>query len=477
MTAKFWLFNKKENSTARPSANTGTDLDIKLKERVDVDNPVILCATNVMNYNYMQFEGSYYFIRRKTYVANSLFEIEAERDPLATLKSSITASSQFVTRSNVVYDDNLIDNMYPRLIEPSYSSEFKVMPFDFSTNMMLVLTVKGAEGSLFYGLRLGNFAGGYGSIADTLFSKTQDDLWQDLGSLPGSAFKEFSMTYLDPFGYITDARLIPIDQINASGTSTATVTLGHWDYTDPDGAQVFKKLDRIVYKTATPVSIPIRAGFTDHKKFLNTNDYRTVRVYLPGCGHVFIDANKIKGATSVDVSYEIDVTGAIFYKVYCGTDVQFVSGNISTPYAVYSSIANVGAIIGAVGGVVTGGVVGAIGGAVKGGFFGGLGGAIGGVVSGGLNTIGSASPLYTSGQRGTDGSLCTLSSMPNIFVEEWYYDIPTQAPDIYGYPCMKQATLNVNGYYQIDNPVVTFGDDLTIKNAVIDHMRRGFYVE
>ena len=67
--------------------------------------------------------------------------------------------------------------------------------------------------------------------------------------------------------------------------------------------------------------------------------------------------------------------------------------------------------------------------------------------------------------------------MPNIFVEEWYYDIPTQAPDIYGYPCMKQATLNVNGYYQIDNPVVTFGDDLTIKNAVIDHMRRGFYVE
>ena len=430
-----------------------------------------------MQYNYFRWEDRYYFVTDKKYIHNSIYEISAEIDALATEKSAIKSSNQFITRSNVIYDDNLIDNMYPRLIEPSYSSNFSPMPFDFSTHMMLVLTVKGAEGSLFYGLRLGVFAGGYGSIADTLFSKSQDDLWTALGTLPGSAFKEFSMTYLDPFGYITDARLIPIDQANASGTSTSTITLGHWDYVDPDGAQVFKKLDRIVYRSATPVSIPIRAGFTDHKKFLNTNDFRAVRVYLPGCGHVFIDANKIKGATSVDVSYEIDVTGAIFYKVYCGTDVQFVSGNISTPYAVYSSIANVGSIIGAVGGVVTGGVAGAIGGAVKGGFFGGLGGAIGGIVSGGLSTIGSASPLYTSGQRGTDGSLCTLSSMPNIFVEEWYYDIPTQAPDIYGYPCMKSSTLSSNGYYQIDTPVVSFGDDATIKERIEDFMRSGFYVE
>lgn len=470
MDAYFWNFNKKENSTKTPTT-TGTKLTIKLKERVEVDNPVLLCQTNVMSYNYMQFEGSYYFIRRKTYVNNSLFEIEAQRDALATLKSEIKTSSQFVTRSNVVFNNNIIDNMYPKLINPTTLTSAPAgytPPFIFTTNMMLVLTVKSPSGSIFYGLRLGNYDG----LAGELFARSQKSLWEDLGQLPALVYQN----YLDPFGYITDARLIPIDEDVALGSgSSSTILLGHWSFTDPDGVAIFKTLDRVVYKS-TILSITIRSGFSDHKAYLNTNEFRSLRVYLPGVGFVYIDPNKAQGATSVIVSYEIDVTGAISYKVVCGDDVIYTTGNISTPYAVYSNLMNSGAVIGAIGNVIGGAVAGATGGALAAGI-GAVPGAVMGAVSGGLSSLRSAAPLYISNQRGSDGSLAALKVQTHIFVEDSFYDIPTQAPDIYGYPAMVQTTLGTDGYYQIDNPVVDFGDDLEIRNAVIGYMRSGFYVE
>lgn len=467
MDAYFWNFNKKENSTKTPTT-TGTKLTIKLKERVEVDNPVLLCQTNVMNYNYMKFEGSYYFIRRKTYVNNSLFEIEAQRDALATLKSEIKTSSQFVTRSNVVYNDDIIDNMYPKLINPGYEihNQSTTAPYIFTDHVALVISVKGAEGTTFYSMRLAS----YPEISAYYFALDQSTLITSL-----NLSSNMISTYLDPFGYITDARIIPIDSVSLSGTATDTITLGHWQYSEPIGTKIFKLLDRTVYESGL-MSIAIRSGFTDHKKFLNTNDYRTIRVYLPGAGFIFMDANKTHGASTVDVSYTIDVTGAIFYKVFCGTDIQFASGNISTPYAIYSNIANIGMVAGAASNIVSGAIAGAAGGTLAGGI-GAVPGAVMGAVSGGLSTLRSASPLFTSNQKGTDGSLSSLKAQPNIMVEEWYYDIPTQAPDIYGYPAMVQTTLGTNGYYQIDNPVVDFGDDLEIRNAVIGFMRSGFYVE
>ena len=65
----------------------------------------------------------------------------------------------------------------------------------------------------------------------------------------------------------------------------------------------------------------------------------------------------------------------------------------------------------------------------------------------------------------------------NFYQTEVIYDITTQNGSINGYPCMKTLTLSSDGYYQIANPQVDFGDDIYVKDKIIEYMQDGFYIE
>lgn len=466
MTAKFWLYNKKENSTARPSANTGTDLEIKLKDRVDVDNPVILCQTNVMNYNYMQFDGSYYFIRRKTYVANSLFEIEAERDPLATYKSEIMASTQYITRTNVsgLINNEIFDEKYPLTIEPHSASTPSPSDIFSWTNPTYLLTVKGRGGSQIIKTNKGSID----LLGNLIYSKTQKNIWDLIGTNTDFP-NDFQKTYLDPFSYIVDCRLIPVPFVPGGVTY---IDLGPMRFNDD--ACAFQDVTNNVQIMGD--SVTLNYGFlsdvSGNYRYLYSNKSRSVSVYLPGVGNVSLDVERCvnnvthEPSTSVTVEYKIDNKGHVAYKVQSGVDIQYASADISIPHALYSNIANIGGVVSSASRVI---------GATAGGVA--VGGLVGGFLAGSVSAISSATPLYKTASLGSDGSRASIVIQPRIVLYETQYRATEQAPAVFGYPSCKYATLNTNGYYLIDTPVVSFGDDLIVKNAIADYMRRGFYVE
>lgn len=455
MNAKFWLFNKKENSTATPTGS-GTTLSIRLKEACDIDRPILLVQTNVMNFNYLQFNGSYYFINRKTYVANSLFEIEATRDALATYKSEIKASTQYVTRTDTQSNQYIFDSAYPLESVPHVSkSEQNIFSWD---NPCYLLTVKGKGGSIIY---LTNKVT-INLLANEFYSMSQTDIWQAVGNTPLT----FTQTYFDPFSFIVDLRMIPITFNPNTMGGVVYADLGPLHFSDDEAS--FKDVTNAnVISSQKTYSLVYRTA--DDKEYLRSNKSRTMVVYLPGCGEVSHDCDKGWTASQVTVDYVVDCRGHVSYKSTMGNDIQAMSSDVSVPVALYSNIANVGGVLSGVSKIV--------GATTAGASVGGTVGAVGGFVTGAVSALASAQPLYKGSSIGSDGSRASTYLMPDIIFTETQYDIPTMAPAILGKPLCKPITLSTNGFYLIEQPRVDFGDDLVVKNEIIAHMKAGFYIE
>lgn len=72
-----------------------------VRDEVDIVNPRILVAGNVIagNYCYIDDFASYYYITEKTVVRDGLTDITLKRDPLMTAKTGIASSPCIARRS------------------------------------------------------------------------------------------------------------------------------------------------------------------------------------------------------------------------------------------------------------------------------------------------------------------------------------------------------------------------------------------
>ena len=119
ITITFYNFNKKPNSTAVPSSG-GTDFSCTLIENTDIISPnVRLNLNSVQNFspigkNYARIEtfGRYYFVTDWIYEMGTWVAVLAV-DVLATAKTAIGSSTQYVIRSSAQYDGTVVDTAYP----------------------------------------------------------------------------------------------------------------------------------------------------------------------------------------------------------------------------------------------------------------------------------------------------------------------------------------------------------------------------
>lgn len=473
MTIKYWTnFNKRVNSTAVPSDSGAITLtNVNIKQPTSIESPTFIISGDIFEINYISAFGHYYFVTDVYSVNKGLVEVSCSQDVLATYKSYITSSSQLVSRcvTNPDYtliDEKAISTMTPQVVTPVTSSG---LPLSIS-NGTVVITCKSGNGSTFYGMKFGIFE----ELARTLYAKTQSDIWNDL-----NVGLTFTQTFLDPMGFVTDVKLIPIDYSNVSGTTTDTINLGYWSYTDPDGTQVFKEISgRVLWSTSDPITITLQALQTDENQFLNSNKFRQVTANFPGAGNVEIDADLLTQGNELNIDAAIDVSGSIAYRISYGTGhVVYTSGSIGIPVAMHSNVMNLAGILSG-----AGSVVGSIsGGAVAGsslGPWGAVGGAILGGVSAIPSAIANAQPLGRTQTRGSDGSLAGIAINSKIVVNETRYRISGRAPLTNGYPCMKYLQLStLSGYCQCINasvPMPGFEED---KHAVESYLNSGFYIE
>lgn len=462
-------FSKRRNSTLRPSG--GTTHNANLKQPTSTEAPVFILDVVDPDINYIKYFGNhYYFVTDIVVLNREQAEYHCVLDRAATYRSYILGSNQFVKRcaDQNYYDTHIIDDSYPTKTEPTVYVSTGAPSFVTSGSAALVLTIKGNNGSQFWAMPSGYF----NILGRELFGKSQEDLWSEMGDTSG-----LLKTYLDPFQYIVDAKIIPIIKSDMSGTDTHTIKIGYWSYTDSEQTTVFRELsDRVCY-TSSEYSFSIQPAAPGVKAFTNSNRYRKYHLVLPGAGTIELDGDLVNYADQVKVKFSIDVAGGIAYEITTGTYKRYVSGSIGIPVAIHGQVADYSQTIGAgmnvLGGIVSGAGMGA-----------GLGpiGAGVGAIAGGLLSIGrsisNAGPLMQTTSRGNDGSLASIAINKKIQLFETIYDITEIGVAALGAPCCKWLKLSkLSGYVECEKASISIPGHLDDKTEIENMLNTGIYIE
>ena len=111
---------KRKNSTLQPTLNTS--FDVLLKTPTSLHTPTFTINAASFDYNYLKWGDRYYFVTDVVSRNNSLWEVSAVCDVLATYKADIIASTQFVSYSSHNTSSWLADTRIPVLRNCQVSS-------------------------------------------------------------------------------------------------------------------------------------------------------------------------------------------------------------------------------------------------------------------------------------------------------------------------------------------------------------------
>lgn len=125
ITVSFATSSKKINSTSQPSM---TDTyDCNFKNGCSMLNPILLLEISSSTFpEYTEFKigNTYYFITDIRSVRNNLFEIYGEVDVLATYKTYIGNSTQYISRSSNTHNPYIKDVKYPALADTDLVTKY-----------------------------------------------------------------------------------------------------------------------------------------------------------------------------------------------------------------------------------------------------------------------------------------------------------------------------------------------------------------
>ena len=127
MNVYLMTYAKKENSTARPALTGLTPFTGTLRSQCSIIHPSIgfdlgQNTQPTANYSYIPDFGRYYFIQNWTF-DRGIWWADLMVDVLATWRSDIGSSTQYVLRSADTWNGQIIDTLYPVTNHHSYSYE------------------------------------------------------------------------------------------------------------------------------------------------------------------------------------------------------------------------------------------------------------------------------------------------------------------------------------------------------------------
>ncbi len=351
LTAKFYSFEKRKNSTKQPSG-ASTDFTIALKGGSSFLTPTLLLEINTKpTFNYLEFEDRFYYVKDIVNVRNNLWEISCVEDVLATHKTAIgnsTAMIMYATGAN----GNIIDTRIPTTADVTIVNEsspingFTILD---DTSGAVIISVVGTGSFGTYLLKDSTSVRELLSNVTLYTSTTISDLVTGFRQMISDG--QISQN-------IKSAIAIPL--IWSPSGQASQLYLGDYPctYANANPILAYNLAGEYILKGDANVTIPWgRTGW------LRNAPYTEVYLYLPLIGTITLPTNDIINNASLDVEYSINVTSGDVSALISGhNDGRFIataSGNcsMSTPYG--SSNINSQKVGGA---VVTGavGVLGAL---------------------------------------------------------------------------------------------------------------------
>ena len=236
ISVKFYSLSKKLNSTKQPSGAALAELTCVLKDGTGIISPVIEVNISsnpaTWNYCYISDFSRYYFVSEWTYF-RGVWTASLSVDVLASFKTQIGGSTQYVTRSEKKYDPLLCDTRYAtktnqRVIEGTFGSSTIYSDFTSGNYVVSVINsdaVDSAGGLIYY------------VLSYTQMKSLRQLLLSDIDYMgiadPDSAV--LAKTEVNPFQYITSIKYFPCSvakKYQNGQLVSRTFKLGWWTPTN-----------------------------------------------------------------------------------------------------------------------------------------------------------------------------------------------------------------------------------------------------
>lgn len=490
-SVSFGVFSKRRNSTKQP-ASLSDNRTVVLKERTSQDRPTFICAGNNFNYNYCMWDGKYYFIDEIVSLRNNEIEIHCVMDALATYKSYIQASTQYVSYSSQAGNAWLADTRIP-VLKSTVVSKATASVGIFNSNGFYVLCVVGKNGCECFCVNK--------STLTRLIAEIQN--WEDDGidtivnALPTPSSSSDETSALDQISNMLIAIQTASTQTGFIGNSFANapacirscvwvpfllsafsggskqIWLGNYD-TQEAGFQL----------NATPttgsVTVNIPWYFSDWRRGYCEDVY----LYLPLVGMVSLSSDSLTHASSITVKYSATGTdGTVCYQVISGNEIiGSYGGQCSANYPIgINQQASAGEVVTAIGQGASKMVASAVNTSLS---PMSIAGGIAGVALEGINatydTLNVANTTHLSCIGGIGGGAGVGLDL-NITCYTVAHDTivnPTDMKDTMGLPTMKPMSLSgLTGFCQCANAHVDAPATAGELDAIDYYLNSGFFIE
>ncbi len=484
LSAEFFIFAKKGNSTAIPST-AGLTIPIELKAPTDILNPEIILSELQLAYNYnyvyiSQF-GRYYHILNWRY-ESACWVAMCKVDVLASYRAIIGATPQYILRASAEFDGTISDNAYPtKFSEHIYSATVATLSEDRNIRLgqrisdgyfiVGVIDKRGAFGAITY------YVMNYEQFSSFMYYMFHDASYTQVQDISMDLVK----CLFNPFDYVVSVMWFPVSSgyIPARG-GTWAVSVGYWDFSDVS-ALMLSDLGCAAQTFTLPAGT-----FGNHPQiargaYLNSGEYRQYSMNFPPYGTIDIPADvALHGATIYEC---VDfITGKSTLTFFAGTGnnattqpILTVNGEIGIPLQIAqikpdSMAGNAASFADSMQmGVASLLAYGLLGDSKISRIVGNTASAIGGT------KMHENAQIKTSGNQGGFGAYYRFTAITAQAVSQLIVD---EDNNVIGRPlCKVRRPDAIPGYMIVGTPVIAISGTAGEKDEILSYLSTGFYYE
>lgn len=450
ITVSFTSSSKKINSTQQLVMPTTHECNFK--NGCSMLTPTLLLELNTNtfpDYTNFKIEDRYYNVTDIRSVRNNLFEVSGKVDVLATYKTDIGASTQYVVRAASESDGGITDVKYPAKNSVAFDSkpftgELVTKINDTGFFVLGIKTRDSDSGLAFYILDKTNMV----TLVDYMYAGQ----WCNASDIS----VELQKMLCDPMDYISCCYWYPFSATNL--TLDDSVTFGYFQSTALGYKLLESQRVQILYDTLTISTHPQAAT---RGKYLNGAPYTRATASIYGFGRIPLDTNKLVDSQTIGAYIRVDLfTGLAELSLASGQgDLAKVSTMFGVPIQLsqvtQDLVKPIASALDAAAAIGRGDIIGA----TK-----GIGSAI----------IDGLSPQVQT--TGSFGSKIAFEEIPHIF-SEWYEIVDEYNTDI-GRPLCKPKVINtLSGYIACENAEISLNATRNEIEEVQSYLNNGFFYE
>ena len=458
MKLRVWNdFAKRENSTKLPDLNTGSELDVYLKDDTSLENPVFIISGNIYTwaYCYLPSFSRYYFITDLISISRNQYEIHARIDAAASFRAFILNYTAYVERAASAYDVMVPDGLLSSQ-QDVISKSVAGSNSGLDENGLFVVPVSGKNGVKLYAFS--SLASAAAFYNGTLYKNPKTNNPLSLNEID-TLITTVGFHTFNAQDYMGALMWLPIPAGYMGAVSS--VAVGMWEL-DFGGYNVLD--DDSMY-----VTIPIAAPGNIYSDFRKGDPrFSKYSLWLPGVGLVGINSlDAAEDDLYCDMALDF-YTGAVSYRVYhgSGADIATFNGQLGVQIPTGKTNINVGSLVSTAIGTAA-----AVAGAATGGAA---------VAAGAMGAVSVASAILDpqSSIQGGAGNKAVIEDRPDIYLSCENYGSKEFPVYEAGRPLCQNVQLGtLSGYVKCGNASLSIPALDHIRRELNNMLNSGIYIE